>query len=84
MSKENKATIIYLNDCMLLSKKEYHSWKECQDEYYEKYMTNLAPMSCDEIISFFEEDFGHEEDWPFSRESIVEFFKSEQLVIASE
>lgn len=84
MGRENKATIIYLDDCMLLSKKEYRSWKECQDEYYEKYLTNLASMSCDEIISFFEEDFGKEEDWPFSRESIVEFFKSEQLVIASE
>lgn len=84
MEKGNKATIIYLDDCVLLSKKEYRSWKECQNEYYEKYKANLSSMSCDEIISFFEEDFGQEEDWPFTRKRIIDFFNGEEIVIQSE
>lgn len=84
MSSKNKAIIIYLDDCMLLSKKEYSNWKEVQDEYYEKYKTNLLPMSYDEIISFFEKDFGKEENWPFSRKRIADFFGSNELVMQSE
>lgn len=84
MNEEKMATIIYLDDCMLLSKKEYSCWKEVQDEYYEKYMTNFSPMSCEEIIRFFEEDFKEEYNWPFSRKRIVDFFKSDELVIQSE
>ena len=80
MEKGNKATIIYLDDCILLSKKRYRSWKECQDKYYEKYKANLAPMTCDEIISFFEEDFGQEENWPFTRKEIIDFFNSEEII----
>ena len=83
MSKENKATIIYLDDCVLLSKKKYFSWKEVQDEYCEKYKANLSPMSCEDIISFFEEDFMQEENWPFSRRRIIDFFRSDELVIQS-
>jgi len=83
MRKEEKATIIYLDDCMLLSKKEYSCWKEIQDEYCEKYKTNLIPMSYEEVMNFFCEDFKQEENWPFSRERIIEFFKGNELVIQS-
>lgn len=81
---EIKATIIYLEDSVLLSKKEYDNWKDCQDEYYEKYKTNLSPMSYEEISSFFAEDFGQEEEWPFSKKEILQFFESEEMVIQSE
>ena len=54
--------------------KNYASWKEVQHEYYKKYITNLEPMTCEEIIHFFEMDFGDEEHWPFSKKRIVEFF----------
>ena len=84
MEKCKKATLIYLEDGMLLSKKDYSSWKEIQDEYYEKYTTNLTPMTCQDMISFFEMDFGDEEYWPFSRKRIVKFFESDELVIQSE
>ena len=80
----NKATIIYLDEDMLLSKKEYSSWKEVQDEYYEEYVTNLVPMSCEQILAFFEEDFKQEENWPFSRKRIIEFFENDEIVIKSE
>lgn len=61
MGEREKATLIYLEDCMLLSRKNYASWKEVQHEYYKKYITNLEPMTCEEIIHFFEMDFGDEE-----------------------
>ena len=84
MERCEKATLIYLDDgCMLLSKKDYSSWKEVQDEY-EKYQANLLPMTCEDIIDLFEMDFGDEEQWPFSRKRIVEFFESNELVIQSE
>ncbi len=84
MNEKTKAIIIYLDDCVLLSKKEYSHWKEVQDEYYEKYKANLEPMSCEEIISFFEEDFIQEEFWPFPRRRIVDFFESDEMIIQSE
>ena len=84
MIQGNKATIIYLDDCVVLSKKEYSCWKEVQDEYFEKYKANFAPMSCEEIICFFEDDFKQEDNWPFPRKRIFDFFKSNELVIQSE
>ena len=41
-------------------------------------------MTCEEIIHFFEMDFGDEEHWPFSKKRIVEFFENNELVIQSE
>lgn len=38
-----KATIIYLDNGMLISKKEYANWLEIQEEYYENYKTSLLP-----------------------------------------
>ena len=78
-----KATIIYLDDAMLLSKKNYSNWLEVQEEYYDKYKTNLSSMTCNEIIAFLEEDFKEEENWPFSRADIVNFFNSEELILYS-
>lgn len=81
MRDENKAVIIYLEDDILISKKEYSCWKEIQDEYYEKYKANLPPMYCDEIIRFFEDEFVQEENWPISRKRIIEFFNNDELTI---
>lgn len=78
-----KATIIYLQDCMILSKKEYTSWKEIQNEYCESYKTSLEPATCEEILAFFEEDFKEEVNWPFSRECIVDFFVGDKMYIRS-
>ena len=78
-----EAIIIYLDDGMILSKKKYSSWIDVQEEYYDKYKANLSPMTCEEVIQFFKEDFKEEENWPFSRNDIVEFFNSDDLVIYS-
>lgn len=81
MREENKAVIVYLEDCILISKKEYSCWREIQDEYYEKYKANLPPMYCDEIIRFFEDEFMQEENWPISRKRIIDFFSNDELII---
>lgn len=78
-----EATIIYLEDGMILSKKTYSNWMEVQEEYYDKYKANLSPMTCEEVIKFFEEDFKEEKNWPFSRDDIIEFFNSKELVMCS-
>lgn len=79
----NKAVIIYLSDGMLLSKKEYSCWEEIQDEYYENYVASLSPMTCGEVLLFFENEFSQEEYWPFSRKRIIDFFKRDELIIRS-
>lgn len=78
-----EAIIIYLDDCVILSKKNYSNWMEVQEEYYDKYKANLSPMTCEEVIKFFEEDFKEEKNWPFSRDDIIEFFNSKELVMCS-
>lgn len=79
-----KATLIYLEDCLILSKKEYKDWKEVQNDYYDKYKTNLIPMTYDEIIDFFKEDFKDERNWPFSKKILNNFFESDKEIIKSE
>ena len=81
INDNTKATIIYLDNGMLISKKEYANWLEIQEEYYENYKTSLLPMTCKEIISFFEEDFKEEKNWPFSKTCILDFFNSDDLLI---
>lgn len=78
-----KATLIYLENCILLSKTIYENWREVQDKYKDSYKTNLAPMTCEEIICFFKDDFGEEAHWPFSKGRILEFFKSNSKIIKS-
>lgn len=80
---EQEAYLIYLEDCLVLSKKQYHDWREIQAEYYEKYKANLSPMTCEEIIHFFEDDFREEKNWPFSRQSIIDFFCGPAVVLYS-
>lgn len=81
---EEKAMIIYLEDVMLLSKKPYKSWREVQDEYDDQYKANLGPMTKQEIIHFFEEDFGEESAWPFSKETIEAFFHGAEVTISDD
>lgn len=79
----SKATLIYLEDCIVLSKKVYNDWREIQDEYCNTYKTNFPPLNCEEIIAFFKDDFREEKYWPFSKKEIVDFFKSNSETIRS-
>lgn len=81
--KNNEIHIIYLDNGVLLSKKEYKDWWEIQDEYYDHYKTNLTFSTYEEIIQFFKEDFKDEKNWPFSKNEIITFSESSDLVIKS-
>ena len=78
-----KATLIYLEEELLLSKKEYSDWYEIEDEYYEKFTTSLVPMTCEDIINIFQQDFKDEDRWPFSRGRLLSFFEGEEMIISS-
>ncbi|MEG0593537.1 MAG: hypothetical protein RR512_09470 [Coprobacillus sp.] len=80
---EKLAYLIYLEDNILLSKKDYHHWKEIQAEFFDKYKTSLEALSCKEIIDFFTDDFKDETSWPFTKKQIIDFFKSEDVILYS-
>lgn len=80
---KTKATLIYLdNGDMVLTKKEYHDWREIQDEW-EHYQANLMPLAYENIMDFFETDFKEEENWPFSKDELIQFFAGEAEMIYS-
>lgn len=57
MSASVQLHIIYLRSGrVLLSKKEYSSWREIQDEY-EDYMTSLGPWSAEDVLGFLREEY---------------------------
>ena len=76
--------IIFLrNNGIILSKKKYIDWREIQDEY-EDYMTSLGPWTPEAVTSFYELDFDDDDNnWPFSREQILTFTESDDVIIQS-
>jgi hypothetical protein len=73
--------IIYLDNNIVLTKKNYSCWRQIQDEY-PTYKTSLGPWSIEDIIDFFEDDFGKDESqWPFERKIIKKFFSSDEIII---
>ncbi|MFC3153354.1 hypothetical protein ACFOEK_20105 [Litoribrevibacter euphylliae] len=49
-------TIIFLEDSMLISKVEYKSWREIQDEY-EGYKASLGPWDADDVVEYLEDEY---------------------------
>ena len=49
-------TLIYTESSFLISKKQYLSWREVQDEYTD-YKTSLGPWSVEEVIGFLTEEY---------------------------
>jgi len=75
------AYIVYCEERMLLDKGPYNGWREIQDAYAD-FETSLGPWTEDEILAFLRDDWGHDESmWPFARESIVAFFRSNERVL---
>lgn len=75
--------LIYLRSGnMILSKKHYNSWREIQDEY-DNYMADLSFMTCEDIINFFEDDFVEENKFPFSKNQILNFAESDDIIIST-
>ncbi|MGY5875774.1 MAG: hypothetical protein RTU30_08510 [Candidatus Thorarchaeota archaeon] len=80
-----KIHIIYLhNGPLILSKKEYNSWHEIQEEY-DDYMTSLGPWPTEDVIDFLEQEYGEDDSrWAFTRTQIHSFALSDDLVIQSD
>ncbi len=55
--KEKKATLIFLDHALVLTKQVYADWHEVQAEYYAHYKANLEPLSYEEIINFLNEEY---------------------------
>lgn len=82
--EEKKATIIYLEKKVLLSKKLYEGWKECQNDYHHEYKTNMLPMSMEELFVFFSQDWGDDDSkWPFTKKDIYNFYQSNDSVLST-
>lgn len=48
--------IIYIETDILLSKRQYGSWREIQDEY-QNYKASLGPWSVQEVIEFLSDEY---------------------------
>lgn len=80
----DKVTLIYLDNKMLLSKKIYTGWKECQFDYSEHYKTNMVPMRVEDLCDFFAQDYGDDDtEWPFAKKDIYDFYQNDECILIS-
>ncbi len=78
---KEQAHIIYLRgNTLLITKVNYPSWQDIQDDF-EHYMTSLGPWMTEEIITFFQSEYKDERDWVFSASQIREFMKSKEHLL---
>lgn len=80
----NEVYYIILEDCVLLSKKRYNDWHEIQDEYYDKFKTSIGPWTYEDLITYFEDDFGDDNKWPLKKENIIDFFEGTEEILYSD
>jgi hypothetical protein len=77
------AHIVYCEERMLLDKGPYADWRVIQGTYAD-YKTSLGPWSEEEIVEFLRGDWGQDESkWPFSRQAIAGFFRSDERVLGA-
>ena len=67
--------IIYLEEEMLLSRKNYADWRQIQNEF-KNYKASLGPWSDENILSYLEEE--HPDLLDKYKEQLDSFFKSNQ------
>lgn len=76
--REVRATLIYLRSGdIILTKKPYCHWREVEAEYTD-YLTNLSALTYEELTDFFANDFKSEENWPISKQDLLDFFESDE------
>ena len=73
MCNPMEITIIYLDNSVLMSKKNYQSWRSIQDEY-DTYKASLTPDSPKEIINYLELEYPNLE--PSAKTQIKDFLNS--------
>jgi hypothetical protein len=77
--------LIYLRSGpMLLSRKPYADWREIQDEW-DDYMTSLGPWTVEDVVGFFEQQYGSDERrWPFTAGVVAAFAASDRVVMSTD
>lgn len=73
--------IIFLEDGLLLSKKQYDSWWDIQAEYWDTFKASLGPYPVDVAIEWIEFDYPPS-NTPFTREQINAFAESDDRVLS--
>jgi hypothetical protein len=69
---------------VLLSRKPYADWREIQDEW-EDYMTSLGPWTVEDVVDFFEQQYGPDERrWPFTARAVAAFAASDRVVMSTD
>jgi hypothetical protein len=75
------AHIVYCEGRVILDRGPYASWQDVEREYVD-YTTSLGAWTAQEIIDFFEDDFGEDDTtWPFQRGQIETFFGSKEKTL---
>ena len=65
---------------LLLTKKQYASWRDIQDEY-DDYMTSLGPWDVDSVLDFLRTEYPTKP--PFTDEQVRKFIESLEMVASS-
>jgi hypothetical protein len=69
---------------VLLSRKPYADWREIQDEW-DDYMTSLGPWMEEDVVNFFQQQYGPAEArWPFTAGAVAAFAASEGVVMSTD
>jgi len=78
--------LVYLRSgAVLLSRKPNADWREIQDEFDEDFMTSLGPWTLEDVVDFFEQQYGPDERrWPFTAEDVAAFAASDRVVMSTE
>lgn len=75
---EVRVTLIYLvNGDMVLTKRPYTLPQEIRAEYV-GYRSSVMSLTYEEVERFFTEDCGDEENWPISKQDLLDFFESDE------
>ena len=68
---------------VLLSRKPYADWREIQDEW-DDYMTSLGPWTEEDVVDFFQQQYGLDERrWPFTVKAVRAFAASQRVVMST-
>ncbi|HEX8558047.1 MAG TPA: type II CAAX endopeptidase family protein [Pyrinomonadaceae bacterium] len=75
--------LVYLRpEGMLITKKQYADWRQIQDEH-ENFMTSLGPFDEEDVLDFFENQYGADEArWGVTRAEIRRFMASDETTLS--
>ncbi|HEU0079245.1 MAG TPA: hypothetical protein VFQ76_16440 [Longimicrobiaceae bacterium] len=78
--------VIYLRSGpLLVSRKPYADWREIQDEFDEDFMTSLGPWTVEEVVGFFEQQYGPDgARWPLGAADVEAFAASDREVMSTD